>query len=472
MAIVRLAFSNVWRRLSRSVLTLFAMAVAAMVLTSGMSLSQGVTRLAFKEYSNYYQGDILVFSPGFVGAAPTNKEDSEVVRRTLGDSGFNPLLRIYPNFRTEGYYANKDLVYEAISAEMLVALSNQPGVVEVRPYLVMPVAAKGVKVILRPAPVGYIEHLSEGGPLSDGTMLEVVLNAYGSVPDVKIDDLITIAVPAYGVDQNGIPYVDSTLPTTPYEARVVGMVSWPTRSVGWLGPADIPMSEQAYVHAPDCFITDESWQRIWATHSQGQAYGPTAASISISDMGQLFMYTKGLRDAVPELSVLPISQVVQHVLRYGLIDRFYDAPRMLWAGEPNQEQPFATQDFAKLTGILLFVNAGMLMASQMLAAVAARRKEIGILKAIGARQREVVSLILIEAMFLALIGSSVGFLLIRLAAVHQALTNGVAWTIVLANAAIEMGLVLGLTGGLALLFGVMPAWRVARLTVMEVFRNE
>ena len=131
LAIVRLAFSNVWRRLSRSVLTLFAMAVAAMVLTSGMSMSQGVTRLAYKEYSNYLQGDILVFSPGFVGAAPVVKGDSEVVRRTLADSGFNPLLRLYPDFGSKGYYANADAVYAAISAETLLALSNQPGIAEV-----------------------------------------------------------------------------------------------------------------------------------------------------------------------------------------------------------------------------------------------------------------------------------------------------------------------------------------------------
>ena len=103
LAIVRLAFSNVWRRLNRSVLTLFAMAVAAMVLTSGMSMSQGVARLAFQEYSDYLQGDILVFSPSFVGAAPAQKGDSEVVRRTLGNSGFNPLLRLYPDFQSNGY---------------------------------------------------------------------------------------------------------------------------------------------------------------------------------------------------------------------------------------------------------------------------------------------------------------------------------------------------------------------------------
>lgn len=436
-------------------------------------MSQGVARLAFQEYSDYLQGDILVFSPSFVGAAPAQKGDSEVVRRTLGNSGFNPLLRLYPDFQSNGYYAEKDSVYEAISAETLAALSTQTGVVAVRPNLVMPAVAKDLQVSLKPAPVGYEGRLSDGQPLIDGSpILQVVINAYGSVSDVKLGDLITLSLPTYGVDHNGIPFVDSSKAVTPYEAEVVGLVSWPTRSVGWVGPMDVPMSEQGYVHAPDCYITDEAWHRLWATHSQGQVYGPTAVSLTISDMGQLFTYTKGLRDTFPQLSILPISQVVQHLLRYGLIDRFYQAPRMLWAGEAYKEQTFASQDFAQLTGILLFINAGMLMASQMLAAVASRRKEIGILKAIGARQREVVSLILIEAMFLALIGASAGFLLVRLAAVHQAMTNGVLWSLVLGNAAKEMALVLGLTCGLALLFGVLPAWRVAKLTVMEVFRNE
>ena len=374
---------------------------------------------------------------------------------------------------SKGYYANADAVYAAISAETLLALSNQPGIAEVRPYLVMPALAKGTQISLRPAPVGYVEHLSEGRTLSDANpVLEVVINAYGSVRDVKLGDIITMLVPAYGVDQNGIPFVDGSQPTTPYEVQVVGMVSWPTRSVGWTGPADIPMSEQGYVHAPDFHLTHESWQRLWATQSQGQPYSPTAVSLAVSDMGYLFTHSKELRESFPQLSVFPISQVAQHMLRYGLIDRFYEAPRMLWAGEYMKEQTFASQDFAKLTGILLYINARKLMASQMLAAVAARRKEIGILKAIGARQREVVSLILIEAMFLALIGASGGFMLVRLAAIHLALTNGAVWAVVLGNAAIELGLVLALTCGLALLFGVLPAWRVAKLTVMEVFRNE
>lgn len=473
MAVVRLAFSNVWRRLSRSVLTLFAMAVAAMVLTSGMSMSQGVARRTFEEYSKYLQGDILIYSPGFVGASPVTKGAERVVRHTLADSGFNTLLRFYPDLRTKGYYAEEDWAYEALSADTLAEIASTPGVVKVSPHLVMPAAAKGSMLTLMPAPTGYEEYISEGTVVSESAgLLKVVVNAYGSIPDVKLHELITLQIPTYSLDHSGIPFVDSSQPSTAYEAEVVGMVSWPTRAFAWQGPADVWMSEQGYVHAPDVYLTEQAWHAIWQAQSHGLPYGATAVSVTIDQMEFLYTRTNDLRAQYPHLAILPISQVVQQALRSGLIDKFYQAPRSLWAGELNQEPSFASQDFAKITGVLLFVNAGMLLASQMLAAVSSRRKEIGILKAIGARQREVITLILVEALVLAIIGAAAGFLLVRLAALHQAITNGVAWFNVVRNALVEMAIVLGLTSGLALVFGALPAWRVARLTVMEVFRNE
>ena len=73
MAIFRLAWANVLCRLSRSVITLIAMAVAAAVMTAGLSMSQGMAKFAFLDYRVYFEGDIVLFSPGFVGASPDRK---------------------------------------------------------------------------------------------------------------------------------------------------------------------------------------------------------------------------------------------------------------------------------------------------------------------------------------------------------------------------------------------------------------
>ena len=101
-----------------------------------------------------------------------------------------------------------------------------------------------------------------------------------------------------------------------------------------------------------------------------------------------------------------------------------------------------------------------------------RSNEIGVLKVIGARRREVTTMILVEAAMLALLGSLIGFFTIRLAALSQSVTNGIPMRQIFAETLGEMGLVLGLTVGVALFFGALPAWSISRLTVMEVFRRD
>ena len=157
--------------------------------------------------------------------------------------------------------------------------------------------------------------------------------------------------------------------------------------------------------------------------------------------------------------------------RHNLLDRFYRAPRELWQNF-GSVRPYAPREFGLISSILLYLNAGMLLASQMLANVAARRKEIGILKALGSKRAEVVTMVLTEAVVLAMIGAVFGFGLVRIAGVHQAITNGIGLLSILLTTLREFITVTALTTTVSLVFGAIPAWRVARLTVMEVFRNE
>ena len=155
MHLFTLAASNVWRRISRTMLTLLATATAAMVFTAGLSLSQGSTKLAYADYARYFGGEVLVYSPGFIGAAPYAPGEANLARRVLPDSGFNPLLRYYPDFDSVGYFAQEDWVYAGLSEGELQALLSMPGVVAGQPYIAMPAFAKGQEIILRAPYAGY-----------------------------------------------------------------------------------------------------------------------------------------------------------------------------------------------------------------------------------------------------------------------------------------------------------------------------
>ena len=447
------------------------MGVAAAVLTSGLSLSQGIVRFAHFDYRNYYGGDIIVFSPGFVGAAPVNEESGQaIVRRVLNDSGFNPLLKLYPDFRVDGYLAEEAWQYQVLSSDWELP-DPQAGIAEVTPYRVMPAAIQSTAVELKRSPVDIRPYIIEGvePTLSLTGEIKAVVNAYGS-PAVNVGDVLQVAVPTFELNLNGVPYVDYGQPSVLYNVRVVGKVAWPTRELT-MGIDGAILSEQGYVHMPELYLTESSWQEIWHEQSGGINYPLLSVSLRVTDLSQLNVIASKLEKRYPELAIFTVPRVAQHVERYNLLDRFYTIPTELWQSFESV-QPYAPREFGLISSILLYLNAGMLLASQMLANVAARRKEIGILKALGSRRAEVVMMVLTEAVALAMIGAVVGFGIVRLAGIHQAITNGIRVSSILFTTFKELLTVTALTTMVSLLFGAIPAWRVARLTVMEVFRNE
>lgn len=129
-------------------------------------------------------------------------------------------------------------------------------------------------------------------------------------------------------------------------------------------------------------------------------------------------------------------------------------------------------EIGMVSSVLLFANAGMLLASQMLSGIAERKKEIGILKALGARNREILGMVLIEGLLLALTGSLLGFGFTRLLAIQRDATNNLAWLMILNSTMKELLSVVGLTTIVALIFTGIPAAKTAQLSVMEVFRND
>ncbi len=108
--------------------------------------------------------------------------------------------------------------------------------------------------------------------------------------------------------------------------------------------------------------------------------------------------------------------------------------------------------------------AGILIMNVMLVSIAQRRTEIGLLKAIGAPNREIMKLFISEALLLSLSGSFFGVLLGLGAAelmqrVYPTFPIGVPlWAVVSAC---------GIAISTGVLFGVMPANRAARLDPVQ-----
>lgn len=107
----------------------------------------------------------------------------------------------------------------------------------------------------------------------------------------------------------------------------------------------------------------------------------------------------------------------------------------------------------------------------MLVSVVERTREIGIRKALGARERDIWGQFLTESAFLSfaggLIGVAVGWGASKLISGVEIM--GTITTVVSADIVI---LALGVAVGIGLIFGFLPARRAARLNPIEALRYE
>jgi putative ABC transport system permease protein len=152
---------------------------------------------------------------------------------------------------------------------------------------------------------------------------------------------------------------------------------------------------------------------------------------------------------------------------------------------PSEENNFAVvasaqilDMFNRLTAvfflvILLLASAGLMVGGVgvigiMLISVTERTREIGVRKAIGATQREILWQFLVEASLLTVLGAAVGMLL------GFGVATGVAtWTPIPAEMPVwAVATALAMAAVTGMLFGLLPAYRASRLEPVAALRYE
>lgn len=125
----------------------------------------------------------------------------------------------------------------------------------------------------------------------------------------------------------------------------------------------------------------------------------------------------------------------------------------------------------QIVSMAIFLGA-LSMLNTMLMSVLERTREIGVLRALGWRRRQVVGMILKEALVLGLVGGALGILLgigLILTLQQIPMVGGMLeprYEVTLLGRAVAIGLAAGAVGGL------YPSWRATRMRPVEALRYE
>ena len=171
----------------------------------------------------------------------------------------------------------------------------------------------------------------------------------------------------------------------------------------------------------------------------------------------------------PDVDSVAAAEVVRGVLdttHRKASDFSVIVPAELLAQEQKTRRVFGVVMVA-LASISLLVG-GIGIMNIMLASILERTREIGIRRALGARQKDIVRQFLTEAVLISFVGGLIGILFGS--GISKVIAVFAGWSTIVTAASILLAFAVSVSVGLV--FGIFPATKAARLDPVEAIRYE
>lgn len=468
---------------------ILSMMVASAMMTLTLALSSGYAAGVDLPWRQLVGADILIYPNRFVFAGGAGAGASWQWRRINPDQPTDALL-FHPGLAA-GYLSPSGAPPAYFDLQALpAALTTAEGVSGLAParllgaFLVTddgtttrtPVTLRG-RDMAADAGQYDIPDAVRGGryfrPSQDGEWVALVNGPGLGALAPKVGGRLVLEVPTVrGQGPDGAPILDYTQPK-PFYFLVYGETRLSLGTVRLR--IDLPAEQAAdyeragpapawpvFVDTPEVWVPSGTFDKIYEEVA-GQPFRYTRQlCVRTTDMFVAKRVAAELASLLPENTVLTVPQEVSlSGIRYDASLTNLD-PMTVKVRRTYYERSTVTLDVKAELAVVAFIVAGLLIVANMYILVTQRRREIGILKAIGAAGRDVLVLFLVETLGYALAGSLLGFGGIRLLTLLSlfsspaSLVEGALLTLK------ALGAVAGLTVTIALVFGFLPAWEAAR----------
>ncbi len=161
-----------------------------------------------------------------------------------------------------------------------------------------------------------------------------------------------------------------------------------------------------------------------------------------------------------------VTRAILNSSHHGADDFSIIVPAELLAEQKRTEHLFSIVMVAIASISLLVGGIGIM--NIMLASILERTREIGLRRAVGARQSDIVRQFVVEAMMISFAGGTIGVVLGFV--ISRAIAWLAGWSTIVTFSSIALAFLVSISVGLV--FGIYPATKAARLDPVEAIRYE